>query len=258
MGSVATSDQTRDDGVGRTPLVPPPYATPATFVAALKAGEPSALRALFLFYAPLLRDQARRLGVEPHERADLVTTLLGDFVLHVQDAAVPPRDVGRYLVAAVRNRARNHHRARTRTRLLAERAATTVPGTEQRVVAECHSEYDLRRSSSASAEETTPLDTAVTKLAKWSAQALREDDQSLMAGVSHHVPMRELAAQLGISYAAARVRVHRLRERFRKLVLQHVTSLDAEEQREVERFLRRAGHCLEPRAERAGGRDDTV
>jgi DNA-directed RNA polymerase specialized sigma subunit, sigma24 homolog len=254
---VGTTDQTRDDDLERAPLVPPPYPTPATFVAALRAGEPAALRALFLFYTPLLRDQARRLGIEPDDRAELVTTLLDDFILHAQDAVTPPRDVARYLVAAVRNRVRNHYRARTRMRVLTERAATTLPGTEQRVVAECHSEYDVRTSSSASVTPT-PLDTAVTKLAVWSAQALREDDQTLMMGVSHHVPIRELAAQLGISYAAARVRVHRLRERFRKLVLQHVKSLDAEEQREVERFLRRAGHCLEPRAERAGGKDDAV
>jgi hypothetical protein len=79
-----------------------------------------------------------------------------------------------------------------------------------------------------------------------------------MIGVSRHVPLRDLAAQAGVTYGAARVRVHRLRERFRKLVLQHVASLEAEERREVERFLRRAGLSLEQRAERAGGRDDTV
>jgi DNA-directed RNA polymerase specialized sigma24 family protein len=257
VGSVGTTDQTGDDPEP-TPLVPPPYPTPATFVAALRAGDPAALHALYCFYAPLLRDQARRLDVEPGERDELVVTLLGDFVMHVQDAALPPRDVARYLVAAVRNRVRNYHRDRKRTHALVERASTTLQGTEQRVVAECHSEYDLRTSSSASVEGTTPLDSAVTKLAAWSAQALREDELALMVGVSNHVPMRELAAQLGLSYSAARVRVHRLRERFKKLVLQHVTSLDMAEQREVERFLRRAGHCLEPRAGRAGGRDDTV
>jgi DNA-directed RNA polymerase specialized sigma24 family protein len=255
---VGTGDQTRDDDPEAKRLAPPPYPTLATFVAALKAGEPAALRALFHFYAPLLRDQARRFGVEPAERADLVTTLLDDFVLHVQDAALPPRDVARYLVAAVRNRARNHHRDYRRSGALGERAGTTLDGTAQRVVAECHSEYGLRTSMAPDAEGPTPLDSAVMKLAAWSAQALREDELALMVGVSNHVPMRELAAQLGVTYAATRVRVHRLRERFRKLVLQHVTSLDMVEQREVERFLRRAGLCLEPRAERAGGKDDTV
>jgi DNA-directed RNA polymerase specialized sigma24 family protein len=255
---MGTSDKTANDEPERTPLVPPPYQTPATFVAALRAGDSAALRALFIFYAPLLRDQVRRLDVDPDERDDLVITLLGDFVIHVQDTTLPPRDVARYLVAAVRNRARNYHRNRKRMNALVERASTTLSGTEQRVVAECHSEYDLHTASAASVEGSTPLHSAVKKLAKWSAQALREDELALMVGVSHHIPMRELAAQLGISYAAARVRVHRLRERFRKLVLQHVQSLEAEEQREVERFLRRAGHYLEPRGGRAGGKDDTV
>jgi hypothetical protein len=102
------------------------------------------------------------------------------------------------------------------------------------------------------------LHAAVAKLAEWSALALREDELALMIGVSRHIPLRELAAQAGVTYGAARVRVHRLRERFRKLVLQHVASLEADERHEVERFLRRAGLCLETRAERAGGRDDAV
>jgi hypothetical protein len=93
----------------------------------------------------------------------------------------------------------------------------------------------------------TPLQTAVMKLAQWSALALRADELALMVGVSRHMPVRDLAAQLEISYAAARVRVHRLRERFRKLVVQHAATLDAAERREVERFLRRAGIGLESR-----------
>jgi biotin operon repressor len=108
----------------------------------------------------------------------------------------------------------------------------------------------VRASVGAAVENAAPLDSAVAKLAAWSAQALRDDELTLMIGVSRHVPVRDLAAQIGISYAAARVRVHRLRERFRKLVLQHVTTLDAAERREVERFLRRAGIDLESRPER--------
>ena len=235
---------------GRTArMLPAPWRSPASFIAAIAEGEQAALRALYLFYAPLLRDQARQLGTPADERAELVTTVLDDFVLHVQSGAVVPYDVARYLVAAVRNRIRTRHRDRTRVRALHERAYSTSASSGQRIVAESHSEFSLR--SAQPADDTGgALATAVAKLAEWSALMLRPEELVLMIGVSRHVPLRDVAKQLGISYAAARVRVHRLRERFRTLVLQHVASLEPQEKREVERFLRRAGICLESRLER--------
>ena len=231
-------------------MLPAPWRSPASFIAAIAQGENAALRGLYLFYAPLLRDQARQLGTPADERAELVTTVLDDFVLHVQSDAVVPYDVARYLVAAVRNRIRTRHRDRTRVRALHERAYSTSATSGQRIVAESHSEFSLRSAQASDVETSGTLATAIGKLAEWSALMLRPDELVLMIGVSRHVPLRDVAKQLGISYAAARVRVHRLRERFRTLVLQHVASLDPKEKREVERFLRRAGICLESRLER--------
>jgi hypothetical protein len=243
-------------GAGR--MLPAPWRSPASFIAAIRRGDTGALRALFLFYAPLLRDQARQLGAPVDERAALVTTVLDDFVLHAQDAGVVPHDVARYLVAAVRNRVRNHHRGITRARALDERAYATLDEAGQRIVAECHSEYGLWCARAPDADPAPGIGAAIARLARWSALTLTAEELALMVGVSRHVPLRDLATQAGITYGAARVRVHRLRERFRKLVLQHVEKLDAEERREVERFLRRAGIGLATRAEGAGGHDDAV
>ena len=251
-----TTTERSEGGAGR--LLPAPWRSPASFIAAIRRGEADALRALFLFYAPLLRDQARQLGMPAEGRASLVTMVLDDFVLHAQDAGAVPYDVARYLVAAVRNRVRNQHRSLARAHARDERAYALLDGGDQRVVAECHSEYGLRSARAPDADPAPRLSDAIVKLARWSALTLAADDLTMMIGVSHHVPLRDLAAQAGITYGAARVRVHRLRERFRRLVLQHVEELDAGERREVERFLRRAGIGLATRAERAGGQDDTV
>ena len=255
---MAAGDETVQPRAGAERVVPAPWRTAASFVAAIRQGESAALRALFTFYAPLLRDQARQMGVPAGDREGLVTTVLDDFVLHVLDAELVPREIARYLVGAVRNESRKRHRGLERARATGERAYTTLDGSGQKLVAECHSEYGVRSTNAPDAESSARLHVAILKLAEWSALALREDELALMVGVSRHIPLRDLAAQAGVTYGAARVRVHRLRERFRKLVLQHVTSLEAEERHEVERFLRRAGLCLEPRAPRAGGRDDTV
>lgn len=248
MASEGRTDEGTNGRTGR--MLPAPWRSPASFIAAIALGEKGALRALYLFYAPLLRDQARRLGTPADERAELVTTVLDDFVLYVQSDAVVPYDVARYLVAAVRNRIRTRHRDRARVRALHERAYSTSASSGQRIVAESHSEFSLRSAQASDVETSGTLATAIAKLAEWSALMLRPEELVLMIGVSRHVPLRDVAKQLGISYAAARVRVHRLRERFRTLVLQHVASLDPKEKREVERFLRRAGICLESRLER--------
>jgi hypothetical protein len=255
---VSAGDETVRPRSSPERVVPAPWRTAASFVAAIRQGDSRALRALFTFYAPLLRDQARQMGVPMGDRDALVTTVLDDFVLHVLAAELVPRELARYLVGAIRNESRQRHRGLERARATGERAYTTLETSGQQLVAECHSEYGVRTAQAPDAESSARLHGAIVKLAEWSALALREDELALMIGVSRHVPLRDLAAQAGVTYGAARVRVHRLRERFRKLVLQHVTSLEAEERHEVERFLRRAGLSLEPRAPRAGGRDDTV
>jgi hypothetical protein len=108
----------------------------------------------------------------------------------------------------------------------------------------------LRTSSSADDETTSATDdtrvrSPIEKFALWSAQTLSDLEAALMIGLGNRVPLRELAEQNGISYGAARIRVHRLRERFRKLVTQYVASLGTDERREMQRFFKRANITLQ-------------
>ena len=184
------------------------------------------------------------MSVPGDERADLVTTVLSDVLLHLWETQVPPRDLTRYLVSSLRNRARNSHRDRERRMTRDERAYSEQAGGRQRIVAESHSEYGIRTAGPPDMDETPRLALAIEKLARRSAQALEPLDAVLMLGLSRHVPLRDLAERAGTTYGAARVRVHRLRERFLKLARQYVATLDADERREMERFFRRAGIVL--------------
>ena len=215
------------------------YPTSAHLVAAIHRGDEAAMRELFILYAPLLRDQARLMNIDRGDRDELVMTLLDDVVLHLVENAVTPRDLSRYLVAALRNRARNRHRDVRRRQLKLDGAYSVAGIAGQRIVAECHSEFAVR-ASAASSEDLVPLRSAIAKLATRSAAELRGDELTMMIAVGRHVPLRDVAEQLGISYAAARVRLHRLRARFIKLATQFVSMLDANERREIERFFRRA------------------
>jgi RNA polymerase sigma factor (sigma-70 family) len=225
------------------------YPTSARLLAAIHRGEERAISELFILYAPLLRDQARRMSIHPDERHELVTTLLDDVVLHLMETRIAPRQLTRYLVAALRNRARNHLRDAQRQQAIRDGAYTEINASRERIVAECHSEYGLRTSGAANVADSHPLASAISKLARKSAGELTRDELAMIIGVGHHVPLRDVAEHLGIAYGTARVRLHRLRERFVKLAIQYVSTLEADEKREIERFFRRAGVSLAENAE---------
>ncbi|HJQ12396.1 MAG TPA: hypothetical protein VJ840_15300 [Gemmatimonadaceae bacterium] len=214
------------------------YPTSAKLLAAIHDGDESAIREFFLLYAPLLRDQARRMGIDGDERDDMVITLLDDVVLHLMEHRLAPRELARYVVAAFRNRARRRHRDNGR-RDTTQTAAYTESGTaHQRIVAECVSSYAVDASE---AQEAPPeLRSVIVGLAQFVAAELDEDEMKMMIGIGRHMPLREIADQLKITYGAARVRVHRLRERFRKIASRYVATLKPEEKTEITRFFRRA------------------
>jgi RNA polymerase sigma factor (sigma-70 family) len=209
------------------------------------------MRELFVLYAPLLRDQARKMSIPSGEHDELVTTLLDDVVLHLIEAQSPPRELARYLVSSLRNRARNRHRDWIRQKTTDASAYAEYGDARQKIVAECHSEYGLRASQSSDADSEIPLRSAIAKLAAKSASELSQEEIVIIVGIGRHVPLRDLAEQLGMSYGAARVRLSRLRERFTRLALQYVATLENVEKREIERFFRRADIPIDPIAERS-------
>jgi DNA-directed RNA polymerase specialized sigma24 family protein len=239
----------RDDGrpweEGRPPDLPAPYRTTASFLAALRSDDGRALRQLFIFYTPLLRDEARRMGLGPGDRRELVMTVLDDVAMRLCESSKVPKDFTRYLVGAVRNAIRSRVRESKRTAARCEQAYSGHGSSGQRIVAECHSAYGLRAVDGSDTDESSSIGTGIAKLAEFSAQSLSTLDASLIVGIGRFIPLRQLADREGITYGAARVRVHRLRERFRKLAAQHLSTLEPVERRELERFFRRAGFVLD-------------
>ena len=224
------------------------YPTQQLLIAAIRRGEESALRELFVLYAPLLRDQAKKMSVPLGEREQVVETLLDDIAIHLAEVEIPPRELTSYIVGSLRNRIRTQHRDETRALEHSENAYGAYGDSPERIVAECHSQYGMRASLSSGADLGTPLRSAIKKLADKSAGELTREELTLIIGVGRHIPLRDLAEQLGLSYGAARVRLSRLRERFIRLAVQYLTTLEPGEKREIERFFRRADVRLGPTA----------
>jgi DNA-directed RNA polymerase specialized sigma24 family protein len=214
------------------------YPTSAKLLAGIHDRDESAIREFFLLYAPLLRDQARQLGIDADDREEMVTTLLDDVVLHLMAHRLAPRPLARYVVAAFRNRARRQHRDSKRRELRHDAAYSAVGSAQQQAVAECISEYTV--AMSVGHEDPPAIRSVIARLAQRVESELTSDELRMIVGVGRHMPLREMAEELRISYGAARVRLHRLRERFGKVISHYVSSLKPDERVELERFFRRA------------------
>ena len=87
--------------------VPPGDGSVAAFLTAVRRDDERALRQLFSFYSPVLRDEAKRMGLGPGDRREMVTTVLNDVIMRLQSSKVVPADFIQYLLVALRNRVRD-------------------------------------------------------------------------------------------------------------------------------------------------------
>lgn len=206
----------------------------------LREGDEASLREFFLYFHPLLVDQARLMGVDPDTREEIVLTFLDDKVMELAAMELPPASLTGYVVRGFRNRIRNLVRdSKTRIRIYTE-AATEVGSASQMFVAESHSEYGARVAGAASGEIETARP-AIARFAQFAQTRLSVEEIQLLVEASRHVPLREVAEWHNMTYSACRVRIHRLRARSNELARQYLRTLSQPEKQEIERFLRRCG-----------------
>jgi len=209
----------------------------AALVEAMRQGDPSALREFLLRFEPLLEHHAHRLGASGGERDDLVGDTLEDAALAlVVPNAATPRSVPAYLVTSLRNRIFNSRRAATGPRRVRESALGDRPSADDALCSE-----SSQRASAGPGWEPPRPSRAVASLATVLLDDLPDDDRLLLVWVSHHVPYREIAAWLGIGYAAVGKRVERLRTRLRARADLHLAASTDADRRVLETLFTRAG-----------------
>jgi phage repressor protein C with HTH and peptisase S24 domain len=94
--------------------------------AGLEEGDEVALREFFLYFQPVLLEQARFMGIDPALRKELVITFLDDKVIELVSMDVPPRSLTGYVIRAFRNRIRNDIRDRKTRDRIYEQAASQL------------------------------------------------------------------------------------------------------------------------------------
>lgn len=208
-------------------------------LAGVRRNELGALRGFVLRFEPLLRDQARRLVVNPSDRGTIVTAFLDDILVKLADArTTAPRSLTAFVITSFRHSVIDLHReAAVRERHA--RSQEEAIGTEYVVRATC-SEFMLRAAGGeAHGEESSSP--AAAALVHVLLKGCSSDERQLLVWSAHRVPLRECAAWLGISYDAAKQKLSRLRTRLVRDSITHLSSLADPDRREVSRLLRRTG-----------------
>jgi DNA-directed RNA polymerase specialized sigma24 family protein len=205
----------------------------------LRRDDAAACREYFSRFRLLLGREARRLGVQPALREEVVDDCLGDVALElIEPDATLPLSLNAHLLGALRHRVWNERRNRRRRERRETSAGEDAPGMGERVVPATCSQAAIDASASVEAR-STHLAPAIERLVVVLERALTEDERVLAAWLGEWVPQTTIATWLGISFGAARVRVHRLRERLRTAALEYVEGLDATERRQLVRLLAR-------------------
>lgn len=200
----------RDDGIPGWPRV--------ELATALRECDSRALHAFYTHFRPVLGERARLFGIQRELRAETVDTFLGDLLLSLCSARELPGSLYGYVFVSFKRFVWRAKRDRAREEVKALEAA-------------------------ANSAETTAVTSnpAIARFGSLLLSELSAEDRMLINAKAEEVPLREVAALLGMNYNAANTRVFRLRSKLRRTAAKAVCQLDPQDRRIVERLLRRAG-----------------
>src|SRR5206468_3662197 len=187
---------------------------------------------------PLLDRYAHRTRIDPLDRADCIEAVMEEVAMRwAIDGAAPPKNMLAYLLRAINFRRKSMEREAKRRAKRYELAgrATSVEGA---VLSLC-SEAAVRDSYGPA--ETLPEEShaALGRFFARLVEPLSEEERGILARLGDGVPHREIAAELGASYEAARKRIQRLCARVRDLVPEALERLSQADRALVQRLLSR-------------------
>jgi DNA-directed RNA polymerase specialized sigma24 family protein len=179
---------------------------------------------------------------------ECVDDVLEDAAIELADPrAAVPLQLRAYLVGAVRRRHLALHRSGARRRRWYEEAARatlcTSDGREAAISSVC-AESTITASRGVAMEPEEP--TAVQRLALAMERELDDETRRILAWLGHSVPHRQIALWLGRSYEATTKHIWRLCRRLERAAPAYAAVMSAADQREIERFFRRARRGRRP------------
>ncbi|HEU4723535.1 MAG TPA: hypothetical protein VFS59_19430 [Gemmatimonadaceae bacterium] len=211
-------------------------------VIAMRRGEAVAFEQYVGRFHRILLDYARRAGVPPGERDELVSELLDDVAIQLMTRSAPlPQNPRMYLLSALRHKLLNRKRGSERRRRVVSEAARAAYADRDPAAGETAAgcSEEMLRTSRGPEWEDAPLPRVLERLAARLSEALRDDERQLLVAVAENIPQREIAEWLGVSYVVARKRLERLRARLTEVAMQYANTLEPDDARELQRFFHR-------------------
>jgi hypothetical protein len=186
---------------------------------------------------PMLMREASRLGVPHGERRTLIAdTLRGLLLALARRGATRPDSLIAYATVALRHARSGEASRRARLARLEWELRQDVVVHGKDVVQPVEPEV-----ASAPADPPWRHTRVLGSLADALQASLTVEEVQLAAWLAEMVPQRDVATWLGITHAAARQRITRLRTRLRRLAGSIAATMSPADQRELDRFFRRAG-----------------
>jgi RNA polymerase sigma factor (sigma-70 family) len=233
-------------------------ATPTDYeiVVAMRRGDALAFERFIARFHRILLDYARRAGVSPAERDELVSELLDDVAIQLMTRSTPlPQNPRMYLLSALRHKLLNRKRGTERRHRVVSEAARAAYADRDLASGEAAAGCSeaMQRASRGPEWESAPLPRVLERLAGRLSEALSSDERQLLVAVAENIPQREIADWLGVSYAVARKRLERLRARLTEVAMHYANTLEPDDARELQRFFHRCRARIGARAIAAGG-----
>ena len=208
---------------------------------AIRRDDASAIAQFIERMTPLLVDAARRAGIAGADRETLVVEFLDDIVLQLMHGPLPASPAG-FATTAFRHRLSDLARADA-ARHRRDVDDCVAVGGEPTVAAAC-SDYTRRVVHAPDADDDSAdacMRVVVREFLVRLTSDCTDDDRDLLIAVSNRIPLRDCAAWLGISHAATRQRIARLRTRLRVGALAQLATLAPHDRAIVARLLVRTG-----------------
>lgn len=212
----------------------------------LRAGDYYALLEFIARHRGLLMSHAERFGLAVEDARAVATEVLHD-VAHelIERPGLLPRSMDGYVVRCFRNRVFNSMRDASRRDRIISEAVDVGERTSPDEDSAGGCSQAMLRSAAGPAWESIPLTPSLERLAQLLDGGLDDSERQLLAWVSEYVPQSVIATWLGVTHAAARKQLERLRRRLAAAAKEHAGTLPVHERVELLRFFRRVDTAID-------------